>query len=130
MERLTTGIYSFASRIEDVENEYIVKIQKKLAEYEDLEEQGKLLKLPVAVGDTVYVIPSKANYKLNIINGYSKNNRVYEKIVNRIEISDTGYLLVTCDGMASVVDVFYKKSWFLTREEAEAALEESEGKEK
>ena len=36
----------------------------KLAEYEDLEEQGKLLKLPVAVGDTVYVIPSKANYKL------------------------------------------------------------------
>lgn len=128
MERLTTGIYSFASRIEDVENEYIVKIQKKLAEYEDLEEQGKLLKLPVAVGDTVYVIPSKANYKLNIINGYSKNNRVYEKIVNRIEISDTGYLLVTCDGMASVVDVFYKKSWFLTREEAEAALKELEGK--
>lgn len=124
MERLTTGIYSFASRIEDVENEYIVKIQKKLAEYEDLEEQGKLLKLPVAVGDTVYVIPSKANYKLNIINGYSKNNRVYEQIVNRIEISDTGYLLVTCDGMASVVDVFYKKSWFLTREEAEAALKE------
>ncbi len=128
MERLTTGIYSFASRIEDVENEYIVKIQKKLAEYEDLEEQGKLLKLPVAVGDTVYVIPSKANYKLNIINGYSKNNRVYEQIVNRIEISDTGYLLVTCDGMASVVDVFYKKSWFLTREEAEAALKELEGK--
>lgn len=128
MERLTTGIYSFASRIEDVENEYIVKIQKKLAEYEDLEEQGKLLKLPVAVGDTVYVIPSKANYKLNIINGYSKNNRVYEQIVNRIEISDTGYLLVTCDGMASVVDVFYKKSWFLTREEAEAALKELEGR--
>ena len=28
----------------------------KLAEYEDLEEQGKLLKLPCKVGDTVYVI--------------------------------------------------------------------------
>jgi len=27
---------------------------EKLAEYEDLEEQGKLLKLPCAVGDTVY----------------------------------------------------------------------------
>ena len=26
----------------------------KCAEYEDLEEQGKLLKLPCAVGDTVY----------------------------------------------------------------------------
>lgn len=28
----------------------------KCADYEDLEEQGKLLKLPCAVGDTVYVI--------------------------------------------------------------------------
>lgn len=96
----------------------------KLGEYEDLEEQGKLLKLPCAVGDTVYVIPSKANYKLNIINECSENNRVYEQVVNRIEISNTGYLLVTCDGMASVVDTFYKKTWFLTREEAEAALKE------
>lgn len=95
---------------------------KKLREYEDLEEQGKLLKLPCAVGDTVYVIPSETNYKLNIINGHSENNRVYEQVVNRIEISNTGYLLVTCDGMASVVDTFYKKTWFLTKEEAEAAL--------
>lgn len=61
---------------------------EKLAEYEDLEEQGKLLKLPCAVGDTVYVIPSKTNYKLNIINGHSENNRVYEQIVNRIEITE------------------------------------------
>lgn len=90
----------------------------------DLEEQGKLLKLPCAVVDTVYVIPSKTNYKLNIINGHSENNRVYEQIIGRIEISNSGYLLVTCDGMASVVDTFYKKTWFLTREEAEAALKE------
>ena len=99
---------------------------EKLTEYEDLEEQGKLLKLPVAVGDTVYVIPSETNYKLNIINGYSENNRVYEQILNRIEITKTGYLFVTCDGMASVVDAFYKKTWFLTKEEAEAALKELE----
>lgn len=32
------------------------EILNKLAEYEDLEEQGKLLKLPCAVGDTVYVL--------------------------------------------------------------------------
>lgn len=99
---------------------------EKLAEYEDLEEQGKLLKLPCAVGDTVYVIPSETNYKLNIINGYSENNRVYEQILNRIEITKTGYLFVTCDGMTSVVDAFYKKTWFLTQEEAEAALKELE----
>ena len=96
----------------------------KLGEYETLEEQGKLLRLPCAVGDTVYVIPSKTNYELNIINGYSENNRVYEQIVNRIEISRTGYLISTCDGMASVVDMFYKKTWFLTSEAAEAALKE------
>lgn len=33
----------------------IQKAFEKLAEYEDLEEQGKLLKLPCAVGDIVYV---------------------------------------------------------------------------
>ena len=97
---------------------------KKLAEYEDLEGQGRLLKLPCAVGDAVYVIPSETNYKLNIISEHSENNRVYEQIVNRIEISNTGYLLATCDGMASVVDTFYKKTWFLTKEAAEAALKE------
>ncbi len=98
----------------------------KLAEYEDLEEQGKLLKLPCALGDTVYVIPSKTNYKLNILNGHGENNRVYKQVVNRIEVSKNGYLLSTCDGMASVADVFYKETWFLTQEEAEAALKEYE----
>lgn len=34
----------------------INEIYEKLAAYEDLEEQGKLLKLPCAVGDTVYKI--------------------------------------------------------------------------
>lgn len=99
-------------------------VLERLAGYEDLEEQGKLLKLPCAVGDTVYVIPSEINYKLNIISGHGENNRVYEQIVNRIEISERGYLLVTCDGMESVVNTFYKKTWFLTGEEAEAALKE------
>ncbi len=32
------------------------ELVERLAEYEDLEEQGKLLKLPCAVGDTVYVL--------------------------------------------------------------------------
>lgn len=111
--------------IERVEN-------KRLKECEDLDEQNKLLKLPCAVGDTVYVIPSETNYKLNIVNGYSENNRVYEQIVNRIEISRTGYLLSTCDGLSSVIDAFYKKTWFLAQEEAEAALkalERGEGNE-
>lgn len=95
---------------------------KEFNAYKTLEEQGKLLKLPCAVGDKVYVIPSETNYKLNIVNDCGENNRVYEQIVNKIEITQAGYLLVTCDGMAGVVDTFYKNTWFLTREEAEAAL--------
>lgn len=34
----------------------MMHLAEKLSEYEDLEEQGKLLKLQVAVGDTVYTI--------------------------------------------------------------------------
>lgn len=126
MERLTERLNDELNGVWVKDHDYI-SAAHKLAEYEDLEEQGKLLKLPCAVGDTVYVIPSEANYKLNIINGYSENNRVYEQIVNRIEISEKGYLLVTCDGMESLVDTFYKKTWFLMGKEAEAALKELEG---
>jgi len=39
----------------DEQAEALQAIVKKLAEYEDLEEQGLLIKLPCKVGDTVYV---------------------------------------------------------------------------
>ena len=35
------------------------EVMRKLADYEDLEEQGLLLKLPCKVGDTVYIIGCK-----------------------------------------------------------------------
>ena len=38
------------------ECKYISDVLKKLADYEDLEEQGRLLKLPCKVGDDVYYI--------------------------------------------------------------------------
>lgn len=37
-------------------------LREKLKEYEDLEEQGKLVKLPCAVGDTVYVKMQSGSY--------------------------------------------------------------------
>lgn len=40
--------------VNDCVKKSITDILKKLAEYEDLEEQGKLLRLPVCVGDAVY----------------------------------------------------------------------------
>lgn len=101
----------------------MAELRERLKEYEDMEESGNLIKLPCAAGDTVYVIPSKANYGINIVNRHEERNRVYEQVVDRIEMFRSGYLLVTCGGMSSVIEQFYKETWFLTKEEAEAALQ-------
>lgn len=55
MERLTerTGEGQAITRME-LRNNGHQKCMERLAEYEDLEEQGKLLKLPCSVGDVVY----------------------------------------------------------------------------
>ena len=102
---------------------------KKLAEYEQLEEQGLLVRLPVKIGDDIYKIPSKANYGLNVLNGYKANSRVYHQKVYSIVFSQSGWF-VQCDKDSIYapnvicVDVEYGKTWFLTREEAEKKLEE------
>lgn len=104
-------------------------ILEKLADYEDLEEQGLLVRLPVKIGDDIYKIPSKANYDLNVLNGYKANNRVYHQKVYSIVFSQRGWF-VQCDKDSIhapnviCVDVEYGKTWFLTREEAEKKLEE------
>lgn len=104
------------------------KILTKLATYEDLEEQGLLVRLPVKIGDDIYNIPSKANYDLNVLNGYKANNRVYHQKVYSIVFSQSGWF-VQCDDKDSIhapnvicLDVEYGKTWFLTREEAEKKL--------
>ena len=105
------------------------KILTKLADYEDLEEQGLLVRLPVKIGDDIYKIPSKANYDLNVLNGYKANNRVYHQKVYSIVFSQSGWF-VQCDKDSIhapnviCVDVEYGKTWFLTCEEAEKKLEE------
>lgn len=65
MERLTEVVIEDGIKLYDISSELclskttrgekIAAILKKLAEYEDLEEQGRLLKLPCKMGDTVYV---------------------------------------------------------------------------
>ena len=107
----------------------LAKALEKLATYEDLEEQGLLARLPVKIGDDIYKIPSKANYDLNVLNGYKANNRVYHQKVYSIVFSQSGWF-VQCDKDSIhapnviCVDVEYGKTWFLTREEAEKKLEE------
>lgn len=78
-------------------------LRERLAEYEDLEEQNRLIKLPCAVGDTVYVIRlDNAAYMMN-------NEKVWEIVEDKFEIFHF-------DSIGKTV--------FLTREEAEAALKE------
>lgn len=105
------------------------KAIEKLADYEDAEEEGLLVRLPVKIGNDIYKIPSKENYNLNVLNGYKANNRVYHQKVYNIVFSQNGWF-VQCDKDSIhapnviCVDVEYGKTWFLTREEAEKKLEE------
>ncbi|EOS47176.1 hypothetical protein C810_01492 [Lachnospiraceae bacterium A2] len=98
---------------------------KELKKYEDLEEQGKLLKLPCAVGDTVY---------------YADNEYYFTVLpvkVDEISIMESNAILYKCllfDGNGDVETQFdfdkddFGKTVFLTRQEAEDKLAEMEGK--
>ena len=131
MERLTERMENAPDGESNVwvKNHDYIKASEKLAEYEDLEEQGLLMRLPVKIGDDIYKIPSKANYDLNVLNGYSTNNKVYHQKVYSIVVSQRGWF-IQCNKdsiyAANVicVDAEYGKTWFLTREEAEKKLEE------
>lgn len=104
---------------------------KKLATYEDLEEQGLLVRLPCKVGDDVYIIPSPTVYRLNIINGYEKLNKICHQHVGTIVIT-AGHWYATSREEYGVYnekvlnDIAFGTTWFLTREEAAKKLEEME----
>ena len=86
---------------------------KKLATYEDLEEQGLLVRLPCKVGDGLYCI----------VNGKVKKLKVHSFGVPDFEITDIEFKYV--DGFKIVRFVGeVGKTVFLTREEAEKKLEE------
>lgn len=128
-------ILKLAERLKQYEDtnltpEQMIQIDKDYSEQakelHDWKENG--IKLPCKVGDTIYVVPSKVNYDLNVLNKHYADNRVYEQVVNEIRIYRSGMFIVTCEGQAGVRDESYKETWFFTREEAEAKLKEMEGK--
>ena len=111
----------------------IQKCFNKLAEYENFEDKGLLKVLPCGIGADIYFIPSKTNYKLNILQGYPESNRVYHQNVEKISFTQYGWYL-ECDKDIEYatgqifIDKSYKETWFLTQEEAEQKLKEMEGK--
>lgn len=67
--------------IDAEEHEQFAEWLEELKSYKEAEEQGLLVRLPVKIGDDIYRITSKANYDLNVLNGYKVNNRVYHQKV-------------------------------------------------
>lgn len=87
-------------------------IVKKLAEYEDLEEQGLLLKLPCKVGDTVY----------NHVPIRKGKDAYSETKVKSIEIREDNIYIWFKNGLGKTLSNFMRSLW-LSKEEAEKALE-------
>ena len=100
----------------------VPKLYKHLAEYEDLEEQGLLLKLPCKIGDNIYVLED--------VYGIGE----FEITEYRIEAMRTGdNFSLTFDALEDeeCLEVTFEsldigKTVFLTKEEAEKALERLE----
>ena len=109
----------------------ICEALQDIQNYKDLEEQGLLLRLPCGIGSDIYFIPSKTNYKLNILQGYPESNRVYHQNVEKISFTQYGWYL-ECDKDIEYatgqifIDKLYKETWFLTQAEAEQKLKEME----
>lgn len=108
-------------------------LREKLKYYEDAEEQGLLLRLPCGIGADVYIIPSKVNCELNILNLHPENNKVYHQKVALITFTEKGWYM-ECDKDREYAtdrilpEKMYKETWFLSQEEAEAKLKEMEEK--
>ena len=93
------------------------KMIRKLATYEDLEEQGLLARLPCKVGDIMFRINKGAK------------NPIIELTVTQINITRRSYNLEVIDRDCGELMCFKNdigKTIFLTREEAEKKLEEME----
>ena len=112
MERLT--IRNSEGSVSQPMNTTVEQVFGRLAYYEDLEEQGRLIVLPCKVGDTVYMI-----------NEIPTPYHIYECRVEDVNISEFGNFvrIRDCYGRryGHTFD-FYGKTVFLTREEAEEAL--------
>ena len=133
MERLTQtsdkGGVAFTFDLDVIcqpsEMKKILKIAEKLKEYEDLEEQGLLLRLPCKVGNTVY------RY-------VEKKGCVLEYTVWNISMSayESGGIDIVIEGCAESEDevedefslslIDFKNEFFNTKSEAEQKLKEME----
>ena len=140
MERLTKVIGCWdESKIYDISNElYKLNISRadktkmilqKLAEYEDLEEQGRLIKLPCKVGDTVWDndCGRPCAYTITAFSFGECEEYICEPVTTK----EVVFYYANSSGSitGSFAESEIGKSVFLNKSEAEAKLEELRGEE-
>lgn len=95
---------------------------QKLGEYEDLEERGLLLRLPVKPGDIVYIISNSRRF----------HNQIIPLKVHGIDIRKDDFTILAKNEKYcgySIMNLYGKNKsidWFLTKAEAEQKLNEME----
>ena len=97
-------------------DKYLIAIEK-LAHYEDMEEQGRLIELPCAVGDKVWMVVDNKEFKERVKGYYPPAEELLD-----FHISEHDFSWLHLPSMMKRV--------FLTKEEAEAKLKELEGDKK
>lgn len=122
MERLTERMENAPDGESNVwvKNHDYIKASEKLAEYEDLEEQGLLVRLPCKIGDTVYRVNAGAKQPIIPMTVseihflcYKNERAVRFDTIGKEDMGENCYRL---EDIGKIV--------FLTREEAEKKLEE------
>ena len=100
------------------------KICEKLGEYEDLEEQSRLVKLPCKVGDIIYRVNAGAKepvIKMRVLQvNYKQLHK--DRIIIRIDAMNDNDMGESCYLLED-----FCKNVFLTKAEAEAKLKELRG---
>ena len=104
------------------ECDFCYAICKKLGEYEDLEEQGRLVKLPCKVGDIVYAKMAS----------YCKMHYAEAEVKDFVHFISCGFCIVVTSKYFDKQNIPFSefgKTVFLTKSEAEAKLKELRGEE-
>ena len=103
-------------RTEDWENcKTIDDVIDKLADYEDLEEQGLLLRLPCKIGTKVYNITWWDDVQKKVV----VKGKTYYRTIHKHKVSKSTF------GYTDIEEI--GKTVFLTKSEAEAKLKELRG---
>lgn len=131
MERLTESNPSWIDdelweRACEPDCEEIDAVYRKLKDYEDLEEQGRLIKLPCKVGDKIFLDFA----------GFGKDVDKFTVKDFHLDCFKDGETTLFCDyessdrTLSGQIDVIeFGKTVFLTESEAEAKLKELRGEE-